>query len=565
MAMAGTGPCRDDCQSRRAVVQMGLCFNKQDGAMRRRKVLVQWIGHSDLRALAANSSQSRCEKLMSTLGGKLPEKSDLGPTKTLVATQEFDEIRLLTNYSHEFNGWFAKWLGGKTQLCEVELSKPTDYASIFEIANRELESIKSSKTWAETDLCLHLSPGTPAMTAVWLLLGKTRFPASFYETYGGSSWITDVPFDLIDVIPEVLRDPDAHLQHLAAQAPAEIEGFEDIAGESRAIRDAVGRAKRAAIRNVSVLLIGESGTGKEMFAQAIHKASNRRDKPMRSVNCAALAKSLLESELFGHSKGAFTGADAERKGLFEVADGGTVFLDEIGECDLETQAKLLRVLQPVTGEGPSVRYIQRLGDGKDRKVDVRIIAATNKDLFAAMRKGEFREDLYYRLAGITISLPPLRDRKTDIPKIAERFLGLLNAQFEADQPGYEHKSLSASAIAFVKTLPWQGNVRQLYNALMQAAVLTDGKIIGRKEVAASIAEMPDSGNGTSAVWDRPLGDEFDLEEHLNDIHRQYLRRAMEESGGVKAKAARLLGMKNYQTLDAQLKRLGVTGKWNGES
>jgi DNA-binding NtrC family response regulator len=544
---------------------MGLCFNKQDGAMRRRKVLVQWIGHSDLRALAANSSQSRCEKLMSTLGGKLPEKSDLGPTKTLVATQEFDEIRLLTNYSHEFNGWFAKWLGGKTQLCEVELSKPTDYASIFEIANRELESIKSSKTWAETDLCLHLSPGTPAMTAVWLLLGKTRFPASFYETYGGSSWITDVPFDLIDVIPEVLRDPDAHLQHLAAQAPAEIEGFEDIAGESRAIRDAVGRAKRAAIRNVSVLLIGESGTGKEMFAQAIHKASNRRDKPMRSVNCAALAKSLLESELFGHSKGAFTGADAERKGLFEVADGGTVFLDEIGECDLETQAKLLRVLQPVTGEGPSVRYIQRLGDGKDRKVDVRIIAATNKDLFAAMRKGEFREDLYYRLAGITISLPPLRDRKTDIPKIAERFLGLLNAQFEADQPGYEHKSLSASAIAFVKTLPWQGNVRQLYNALMQAAVLTDGKIIGRKEVAASIAEMPDSGNGTSAVWDRPLGDEFDLEEHLNDIHRQYLRRAMEESGGVKAKAARLLGMKNYQTLDAQLKRLGVTGKWNGES
>jgi DNA-binding NtrC family response regulator len=169
------------------------------------------------------------------------------------------------------------------------------------------------------------------------------------------------------------------------------------------------------------------------------------------------------------------------------------------------------------------------------------------------------------LAGITISLPPLRDRKTDIPKIAERFLGLLNAQFEADQPGYEHKSLSASAIAFVKTLPWQGNVRQLYNALMQAAVLTDGKIIGRKEVAASIAEMPDSGNGTSAVWDRPLGDEFDLEEHLNDIHRQYLRRAMEESGGVKAKAARLLGMKNYQTLDAQLKRLGVTGKWNGES
>ncbi len=138
------------------------------------------------------------------------------------------------------------------------------------------------------------------------MLGKTRFPATFYETYDGSSSITTVSFDLIDVIPEVLRDSDIHLQHLSARAPAEIEGFEDIAGESRAIRETVGRAQRAAIRNVSVLLVGESGTGKEMFAQAIHKASNRRDKPLRSVNCAALAKSLLESELFGHRKGAFS-------------------------------------------------------------------------------------------------------------------------------------------------------------------------------------------------------------------------------------------------------------------
>ncbi len=530
--------------------------------MPRKKILVQWIGHSDLRALAANSSQSRCEKLMSTLGGKLPDRSDVGPTKTLVDTQEFDEIRLLTNYAHEFNSWFAKWLGGKTQLRENELAKPTDYSAIFEIANRELETIKSSKTWAETDLCLHLSPGTPAMAAVWLLLGKTRFPATFYETYGGNSWITDVPFDLIDVIPEVLRDPDAHLQHLAAQSPAEIEGFEDIAGESRAIRDAVGRAKRAAMRSVSVLLMGESGTGKEMFAQAIHKASTRRTKPIKSVNCAALSKSLLESELFGHCKGAFTGADKERKGLFEIADGGTLFLDEIGECDLETQAKLLRVLQPVTGEGPGVRRVCRLGEERDRKVDVRIIAATNKDLFAAINAGEFREDLYYRLAMVTINVPPLRDRKTDIPKIAEFLLGLLNQQFEAEEPGYEHKSLSASAIAFVKSLAWPGNVRQLYNALMQAAVLTDGKSIGRKELAATVGEMPEMNSSLSRIMDRPLGDGFDLAEHLNTVQATYLRRAMNEANGVKAEAARLLGMKNYQTLDAQLKRLHVTGDWS---
>ncbi len=384
--------------------------------MANKKILVQWIGHSDLRSLAANSSANRRDKILAFIGGNVPAVHDLGPTKTLLATQKFDEVRLLTNYPPDFNTWFAKWLGGNSLVREVTLSKPTDYSAIFQIANRELESLKSEKDWVESDLCLHLSPGTPAMAAVWLLLGKTRFPATFYETYGGESWITDVPFDLIDVIPEVLRNPDIHLQHLAAQAPAEIEGFEDIAGESRAIREAVGRAKRAAIRSVSVLLVGESGTGKEMFAQAIHRASNRRDKPLLAINCAALAKSLLESELFGHAKGSFTGADTDRKGLFEAADGGTVFLDEIGECDLETQAKLLRVLQPITGEGPAVRHIQRLGENKDRRVDVRIIAATNKDLFTAIQTGEFREDLFYRLAGISINLPPPATEKPIFPK-----------------------------------------------------------------------------------------------------------------------------------------------------
>jgi DNA-binding NtrC family response regulator len=530
--------------------------------MTRRKILIQWIGHSDLRSLAANSSASRCKKIMDFVRGKTPGKDDLGPTKTLLNTQSFDEVRLLTNYPKEFNKWLAAWLGGNPQVVEVNLDKPTDYATIFEIANGELESLKSSKAWANTDLCLHLSPGTPAMAAVWLLLGKTRFPSTFYETFGGKSWVTDVPFDLIDVIPEVLRNPDAHLQHLAALAPSEIEGFEDIAGESRAIRDAVGRAKRAAIRSVSVLLMGESGTGKEMFAQAIHKASTRRNNPIKSINCAALSKSLLESELFGHCKGAFTGADKERKGLFEIADGGTLFLDEIGDCDLETQGKLLRVLQPVTGEGPGVRHVCRLGEEKDRKLDVRIIAATNKDLFAAINDGKFREDLYYRLAMLSIHLPPLRDRKSDIPKIAEHLLGLLNQQFEAEEPGYEHKSLSASAISFVKSHAWPGNVRQLYNALMQATILTDKKIIGRKELAASIGEMPETNGAASRVMDRPLGDGFDLEEHLNDVQGSYLRRAMGEAHGVKAKAARLLGMKNYQTLDAQLKRLNVKGDWS---
>jgi DNA-binding NtrC family response regulator len=165
------------------------------------------------------------------------------------------------------------------------------------------------------------------------------------------------------------------------------------------------------------------------------------------------------------------------------------------------------------------------------------------------------------LAAVTITLPPLRDRRSDIAKIAEHLLGQINQQFAVEEPGYNHKSLSATAIAFVKERVWPGNVRQLYNALVQAAVLTDGEKIGRRELAAALGEMPDTGDWIQRLTDRPLGDEFDLEEHLTSIRRAYLQRAMEEAHGVKAQAARLLGMKSYQTLDAQLKRLDVRGDW----
>lgn len=530
--------------------------------MSKKRICVQWVGHSDLRAMAASLPAAQRAEIMQQVRGELPKEGDLGPIKTLISTQPFDEIRLLSNYPQAWNKKYVAWLGTKADIVQANLERPTDYRTIFQIADAELAAIRIRKDWADTQLCLHLSPGTPAMAAVWLLLGKTRYPSTFYETFGGKSWTTEVPFDLtIDVIPEILRSPDSHLQHLASQSPSEIEGFGDIVGDSQAIRDAVGRSTRAAIRGVTVLLLGESGTGKEMFAQAIHKASPRRDKQFLAINCAALSKSLLESELFGHTKGAFTGADKERKGAFELADGGTIFLDEVGECDLETQAKLLRVLQPLPGEGPSTRTIRRLGDDKDRKADVRVLAATNRDLHGAIRKGTFREDLYYRLSAISITLPPLRDRKADIPAISEKLLDQINRTFQAEEPNYTHKSLSASAIAFVKRHSWPGNVRQLYNVLVQAAVLAEHEVLDRSDLVAALGEMPDGAEVFDRDQGRPIGDGFDLEEYLNELHRQYLRRAMEEAKGVKTQAAKLLGMKNYQTLDAQLKRLKVKGDW----
>ena len=529
----------------------------------RTRLLVQWIGHSDLRALAASLPAAQRDPIMHAIKGDLPRTGDVGPTKTLLATQPFDEVRLLSNYPAAWNRLFVRWLGRPAEINAANLANPTNYQAIFAIADTALAAIDHRPDRGSIELCLHLSPGTPAMAAVWLLLGKTRYPATFYETFAGKSWATDVPFDLtVDLIPAILKDPDRHLQHLAAHSPSEIEGFQDIAGETRAIRDAVGRAKRAAMRGVSILILGESGTGKEMFAQAIHRASARRDQPFAAINCAALSRTLLESELFGHVRGAFTGAEKDRKGAFENADGGTIFLDEIGECDLETQAKLLRVLQPIAAEGPCLRLIRRLGDDKERKVNVRVVAATNRNLHEAMRQGRFREDLYYRLAAITIALPPLRDRRADIPRIAQKLLEQINRQFAAEEPSYRHKSLSDSAIAFVKRHAWPGNVRHLYNVLVQAAVLADGDTLGRADVVAALGELPAEAAGRAPLLDRPIGDGFNLEEYLNDIQRSYLRRAMEEAHGVKAHAARLLGVKNYQTLDAQLKRLEVTGDWD---
>ncbi len=368
--------------------------------------------------------------------------------------------------------------------------------------------------------------------------------------------MTEIPFDLIvDFVPELLRGADSALQEMASRSPQEIEGFESIIGDSKAIRIAVGRAKRAAVRDVPILLLGESGTGKEMFARAIHAASPRRGGPFEVVNCAAIPRELLESELFGHVKGAFTGAISDRKGAFERADGGTLLLDEIGECEPAMQVKLLRVLQPLPGESPSAREYQPVGSDRMRRSDVRVIAATNRDLLAAATEGLFRPDLYYRLAVISIKLPALRDRRTDIPLLASALLDQINGDFAAREPGYRHKTLSASTTTFVKKQPWPGNVRQLYNALLQAAVMADGEALSPDDIAATIPAAPGSAGGQGFL-ELPMDEGFSLEKHLEDIQKQYLQRAMVEAHGVKAEAARLLGIKNYQNTRCAVEATG---------
>ena len=264
--------------------------------MPKKRVVLAWIGHSDFRALAAESPAALQQEIMALVKGELPAIGEWGPIRTLLEHETFDQTVLLSTYPLALTQRFTAWLNRSVQTVFVKLPAPTDYPAIFQAAEAELRKIRERPDSREFEICLHLSPGTPAMTAVWLLLGKTRYPATFYETYQKKAWVTNVPFDLtLDVIPEILRDADRRLEHLAARPPSDIAGFEDIVGESQGIRLAVGRAERAAARSVAVLLLGESGTGKELFAQAIHRASPRRDKPWKAINCAAITTTLLES------------------------------------------------------------------------------------------------------------------------------------------------------------------------------------------------------------------------------------------------------------------------------
>jgi DNA-binding NtrC family response regulator len=518
-----------------------------------RRILVSWIGHTDLRAFArevASADRSAVE----TIAGVREGETGSGPVKALIDVETFDEVHLLSDYPPEITKPFAKWLNCKSKLHRLSPKNPSDHGEVLQLVRPVLDALKLTK---DDSLNFHLSPGTPAMAAIWILLAKSLFPATLYQTYGGKAWITEIPFDItVDVIPQLMRDPDRFWQHLQVQSPQEIGGFERIVGDSPALRTAVGRAQRAAIHEVPVLILGESGTGKEMFADAIHKASGRRNKKMFSINCAAISRELIESELFGHVKGSFTGAAKDHIGLFEQAHGSTLFLDEIGECDLGLQAKLLRALQPPDNGGPCQRVFRPVGATEDRTADVRIVAATNRNLHKLIEEGKFREDLYHRVATITLKLPPLRERGDDVMLLADRLLADVNGQF-ASQLGeaYKHKSLCADTKKFIRHQPWRGNVRELRNAIVQACVMAASDELAPEDIAAAIAEVP--GQVGPSLHDMPLGGGFSLDNYLGDIQRRFLTRAMDEAGGVKKKAAELLGFDNYQTLSNRLKTLDL--------
>ena len=475
--------------------------------------------------------------------GKQPRHVEgSGPVKTLTDQVEFDEVHLLSDKEPELAKQFAAWIGSKARVHTVRLPSPVDYSAIFEAADGVLGKV-TSQVQGECSVSIHLSPGTPAMTAVWVLLGKSRYPATFYQTFRGRVIPTTIPFDLlVDYLPTVLHASDRLIQG-ANVADAATEGFGGVIGRSPQIREAITRAKRIALRDVGVLLLGESGVGKDVFARALHAASRRSAKPFVAINCAAVPKELLESELFGHTKDAFTGAGAARAGLFETADTGTLFLDEVGECDLAMQAKLLRVLQPGPEDPPSARTFRRVGDSKDRHSDVRIIAATNRDLHAEVVAGRFREDLYYRLNVINVGLPPLRRRKSDVAALAAHFLDRF-----ARENAKRVERFSDAALAQIVAYSWPGNVRELENVVERAVVLTDGSTIELHHLPPELGAV-DAEGATPTIPGSTMA----------DIERHAILATLEAHGGSTSKAAEVLGI-SVRKIQYKLHEYGAAPK-----
>ncbi|MBV5329815.1 MAG: sigma 54-interacting transcriptional regulator [Chlorobium sp.] len=495
-----------------------------------KKILISWIGRTDLRAVEESA----------TIG--------LGPIAQAIGNISFDQIAFISDYPkievYKYLGWLSSINKVPTTLHQATLTSPTNFGEIYEAAVKTIRECLDT-FGNDAELTFHLSPGTPAMAAVWILLAKTQFSAQLIESskeHGVKP--ANVPFDIsAEFIPSLLTRSDERLEKLAAGLPPEAPEFDNIIHRSPSMQRLVAKARLAAPRSVPVLIEGESGTGKELLARAIHKTSPRHSKPFVAVNCGAIPPELVESEFFGHKKGAFTGAVNDRDGYFEAANGGTLFLDEIGELPLAAQVKILRVLQE--------KEVTRVGDTKPIKIDVRIVAATNRSLLKEVAEQRFRADLFYRLAVAVLHIPPLRERQGDISLLIDYFL----EHDDSEQDVNTHKKISSSARNLLLSHPWPGNVRELLNTLRRASVWTTDDTIQAddvREALFSVDSVP-----TEYVLNRSISEGFSIQDVISEVARHYLSRAMEETGENKSKAAKKLGLPNYQTLTNWLVKYGL--------
>ncbi len=438
----------------------------------------------------------------------------------------------------------------------LELKSVIDYEEIYRKLQDAIDKIRSFLPAEQKKLSILLDPGTPQMQTSWFLLAKAGIlraellqgvPPRFA---GGAYKVKTVNLES-SVFPRLSPAPRDAFPDPRGEPPArEPEGgwitspFEDtIIGDSIIFRKVLDQAKRfAAYDSVSVLIRGETGSGKGLLARLIHDLSGRREKPFLPINCAAVTATLAESEFFGHAKGAFTGADKERIGKFRAAEGGTIFLDEIGDLPLELQPKLLRVLED--------RTVIPVGSEKEMKVDVRVLAATNRNIEELLEKKLFRRDLYERLNNATLSLPPLRERKEDIPKLINRFLGEWNSRY------HEKKGFAAETVGYLTEYPWPGNVRELQNTVTTLCAAGQGSSIGPELLPQTIIARFRKKSAAGELEFTLPAEGLNLKALLFQIERDFYLKALERAGGNKEQAAEFLGLNGPAFRKALRERFG---------
>jgi len=490
---------------------------------KKQSVLACWIGGNDLKVIA---------------GG------EPGPILSTLRSVPVDSVELLCSYPAELVEPYLAWLRQQIALPitahYAKLSSPVHFGEIYQAANQHLKRLSTSSN----QLSILLSPGTPAMQAVWILLGKTRYPAIFYQSSleQGVQQV-EVPFEIAaEYVPAANTISTDKLVQLAGlDAPVDA-AFDSIVTQSERMLALKAQAQILAAKQVPVLIYGETGTGKELFARAIHNASPRSAAPFVAVNCGAIVPELIDSTLFGHKKGAFTGAIADRPGVFQQAHGGTLFLDEFGELKPDVQVRLLRVLQEGT--------FTPVGSNLELKVDVRLITATHRNLMQEVAHGRFREDLLYRIAVGVLHLPPLREREGDLLLLSEQLLGGIASQ----DVSLGNKKISAEAKNLILQHPWRGNVRELQSTLLRAALWCSGDLIAAQDIEQALFKLPDA---KADVLAKDIAQGIDLQQVIAEVAGHYLRKALALTGNNKTRAASLLGLKSQQTLSNWMDKYGI--------
>jgi len=498
------------------------------------KILLSWLGNADINGQGSSDEP--------------------GPLIRILESDQYKYLYLLHNQPQKDVDQYLSTIRSKFELeiisRQAHISSPVHFGDIYREFDATIEEAHQQNP--DGELFIQITSGTPAMAAVSILVGKAKYPARFIQASREQGvQEADLPFDIVaDFLPALAKHNDQSLTQMMSGYAPDTAAFDNIITQDPHLLSLKQQAAILAQRNVPVLIYGETGTGKELFARAIRNSSSRADKPFLVLNCGAIPDELIDSTLFGHVKGAFTGAIDTRKGYFEQADGGTLFLDEFGELPMESQVRLLRVLQ----EGS----LTPLGSTREIKVDVRIIAATNKNLVDEIAKGHFREDLFYRVAIGVLNLPPLRERKTDLGLLADSLMAVINAE-AAGESDYKHKNISVKAKKLIQSYPWPGNVRELHATLLRASLWQAGEQLLESDIQNALIQKTAMDDG---VLGRDISQGIDINEIIGNVCTHYIERALNETHGSKSKAAELLGLKNYQTLNNWVEKYQINRTQN---